>query len=184
MKKINFNELSKIISHALRHQPSLYNLELDKDGWVDLGLLMSSIKEIDKKYSTLSIEDVKSMIASSSKKRHEMCNNKIRASYGHSIKDKILKKPVKPPKYLYHGTKEEMIINIFDKGLLPMQRQYVHLSENKEDAIIVALRKTSKPILLKIESGKAYEQGVIFYKEAGGLWLSDKIDSKYLKRIN
>ena len=78
MSNINFNELSKIISHALRHQPSLYNLKLDKDGWVDVGLLIASLKNRDEKYIDLSIEDIEKMIELSQKKRHEITGNKIR----------------------------------------------------------------------------------------------------------
>jgi len=184
MSNINFNELSKIISHALRHQPSLYNLKLDKDGWVDVGLLIASLKNRDEKYIDLSIEDIEKMIELSQKKRHEITGNKIRASYGHSLKDKIVKENSIPPQYLYHATKNSMLENILSKGLLPMKRQYVHLSENKKDAFNVALRKTSKPIILKVQSRLASQQGLNFYKEKDSLWLSDNIDSKYLEIDN
>jgi len=183
MNNINFNELSKIISHALRHQPSLYNLELDEDGWVSVGLLIESVKKKDKKYNFLSITDVEEMIATSKKKRHQIIDNKIRASYGHSLKKKILKEASKPPKYLYHATKTDVFKRIFDKGLMPMQRQYVHLSENKSDAITVASRKTKNPILLRVKSEEAYEEGTDFYSEENGLWLCDEIRVKYLEKI-
>lgn len=178
-----YNNLSKTISHALRHQPSLYNLELDKDGWVDVNLLIESIQKLDSSFSFLSILDIDEMITISKKKRHELKGNKIRASYGHSIQGKIIKKSSNPPKYLYHATKQEALPNIFEKGLLPMKRQYVHLSENKEDAITVALRKTKEPILLEINSLKAYSKGVKFYSESNNLWLSDKISARYLEQV-
>ena len=124
------------------------------------------------------------MILLSKKKRHELIGNKIRASYGHSIKDKILKKVSKPPEYLYHATKQKVVSSIFKKGLLPMGRQYVHLSEKKEDAITVALRKTKTPILLRIESRKAFlKQKGNFYKEANNLWLADEINPKFIKEV-
>jgi len=180
---MNLNKLSKIISHALRHQPSLYNLELDKGGWVDVSLLIESIQKVDSSFSSLSVLDIEEMISASKKKRHELKGNKIRASYGHSIQEKIIKKPSNPPEYLYHATKQEALPNIFEKGLLPMRRQYVHLSENKEDAITVALRKTKAPILLKINSMEASLKDVKFYREANNLWLSDKINPEYLEQI-
>jgi putative RNA 2'-phosphotransferase len=121
------------------------------------------------------------MIESSQKKRHEILDDKIRASYGHSLKSKIIKENSTPPKYLYHATKNSILENIFNKGLLPMERQYVHLSENKKDAFTVALRKTSRPIVLRVQSKLANEQGINFYKEKDSLWLSDNIDSKYLE---
>jgi|GEM_PF-3215192 len=36
-------ELSKTISHALRHEPWLYELELDDEGWVDLEILLAAL---------------------------------------------------------------------------------------------------------------------------------------------
>ena len=68
MFKINLNELSKIISHALRHQPSLYNLELDRDGWIDVNLLVESIQKVDEKFTFLSVADIEEMIATSKKR--------------------------------------------------------------------------------------------------------------------
>lgn len=180
---MNLDKLSKIISHALRHRPSLYNLKLDKGGWVDVSLLIESIRKSDSSFSSLSVLDIEKMISVSKKKRHELKGNKIRASYGHSIQEKIIKKSSNPPKYLYHATKQEALPNIFEKGILPMKRQYVHLSENKEDAITVALRKTKKPILLKISSMEAYLEGTKFYREANNLWLSDKIGPRYCEQV-
>jgi len=42
--KERYSELSKIVSHILRHKPWLYELELDESGWVALEFLLSSIK--------------------------------------------------------------------------------------------------------------------------------------------
>ena len=36
MKKPS-TELSRVLSHALRHDPGRYGLELDPEGWVGLG---------------------------------------------------------------------------------------------------------------------------------------------------
>ncbi|MBV7270724.1 RNA 2'-phosphotransferase [Winogradskyella luteola] len=181
---MDFNKLSKVISHALRHQPSLYDLELSKDGWVEISLLIKSIQKVDSSFSTLSVSDVKKMISTSKKKRHELKGNKIRATYGHSIQDKIIIKPFKPPKYLYHATKQKSLPSIFEKGLLPMKRQYVHLSENKSDSMTVGLRRTNEPILLKVKSEEAFIDGVDFYPVENGIWLCDKITVKYLEIIS
>ena len=54
MNEIKLPKLSKIISHALRHKPSLYNLELDNDGWVKIKDLIHSLKELDNNYKKLS----------------------------------------------------------------------------------------------------------------------------------
>jgi len=63
-----------------------------------------------------------------------------------------------------------------------MDRQYVHLSETKDMAVLVGKRRDNDPVILVIDSKKAYEDGIKFYKELNGVWLSDFIDSKYLKK--
>ncbi|BFP43256.1 RNA 2'-phosphotransferase [Flavobacteriaceae bacterium GF1] len=181
MSQLKFSELSRVISHALRHQPSFYHIELDEDGWVNIESLIIGIKKVTGKYDSLSKEILKQIVESSLKKRHEILGNKIRASYGHSLKDKIAKESTKPPTYLYHGTKKEALKSIFEKGLLPMQRQYVHLSEKIEEAKKIGLRKTKEPIILKVKSQQAFQNKTGFYKEANGLWLSDRIEPIYLE---
>lgn len=174
-------QLSKIVSHALRHEPSLYNIELDKNGWADIFSLIEGIRSVSDDYNNLTMELIIRMVNSSRKKRHEIKDCKIRAFYGHSLEKRIKKTPSIPPKYLYHGTSKKNLKKIVVEGLLPMGRQYVHLSEKRQEAYTVALRKTEKPILLKISSIQSYDAGNVFYKELNNLWLSDKISSDFLE---
>jgi RNA:NAD 2'-phosphotransferase (TPT1/KptA family) len=41
---VDFVQLSKVMSHALRHQPWVYELELDEQGWVDLNTLLAALR--------------------------------------------------------------------------------------------------------------------------------------------
>jgi len=183
MSEIKLTKLSKIISHALRHDPASYNLELDNDGWVKVGDLINSLRDLDIGFKNLSQSDLENMIESSEKKRHEIFEDRIRASYGHSVKNKIFKEAEMPPEYLFHATKKSFLKKIFSKGLLPMKRQYVHLSKNECDAIKVALRKTKEPILLRIKSHDAFNNGIKFYKEANNMWLADEIDAVFIEEV-
>ena len=49
---MDFERLSKVISHALRHEPWLYELELDKSGWVLLDQLLQDLR-VYSEYSML-----------------------------------------------------------------------------------------------------------------------------------
>lgn len=55
-------------------------------------------------WKELSEQDLHVMIEKSDKKRHEILDSKIRALYGHSFPQKILKDPKAQPEILYHGT--------------------------------------------------------------------------------
>lgn len=171
-------KLSKIISHALRHEPHLYNLTLDSDGWVSLSDLIISLKN-----KGLNVDEkiIINMVEKSEKRRHQIINGKIRAYYGHSLTEKIIKNKEIPPDILYHGTISTSIDSIMVKGLLPQQRQYVHLSMDMETAQKVGARRNGDVKILSIKAQEAYTKGNInFYKEENSIWLSDAIPSKYI----
>ncbi len=170
------------MSHALRHAPQNYGLTLDSKGWTDVQKLIRGLKNHSKRFENLTIYDLEKLIGKSDKKRFEMKNGKIRATYGHSLRFKIHKVPEIPPKILYHGTTRKAAENILKNGLKPMDRQYIHLSVDTESAYEVGLRRTKKPVILKITARKAHNSGIGFYKEKNGVWLSDTIPPGYIYR--
>mgnify|MGYP006271089701 CR=1 FL=1 len=174
-------KLSKAVSHALRHEPQLYNLELDVQGWVEIDSLIQSLRGKDLSWSALSRTDLEKMIELSTKKRHEIKGNKIRALYGHSLATKITQNEVVPPEFLFHGTSLEACKSILEDGLKPMKRQYVHLSSNEETAITVGLRKTGDPVLLRIAAKNAHVSGIRFYQGNEKVFLSEEIPCEYIE---
>lgn len=176
---MDYLKLSKEISYALRHAPWEYELELDDEGWVDIKQLQFSLYE-SKEWQDLSEKDLNLMIEKSDKKRHEISGGKIRALYGHSIPQRIGKEPGTPPEILYHGTAKRFINAIKENGLLPQNRQYVHLSIDTETALQVGKRRDNKPGLLRVQAFKAWTEGVKFYLGNDKVWLADTVPSKYI----
>lgn len=179
VRRDNYQKLSKEISYALRHAPWEYELELNDEGWVSVNQLLNSLKHSNQ-WKDVTKENIEKMISLSEKKRHELTNNKIRALYGHSIPMKIIKEEVVPPKLLYHGTSPKYLESIMRDGLLPMTRQYVHLSEDLKTAKIVGKRKHVNPVILVIDSKKACKNNVRFYLGNEKVWISDAIPSNCL----
>jgi putative RNA 2'-phosphotransferase len=66
------------------------------------------------------------------------------------------------------------------QGLLPMGRQYVHLSVDEKTALQVGRRKDEHPVILKIASQKAYSAGITFYKGNEIVWLADKVPPAFI----
>ena len=75
---VDFVKLSKTISHALRHEPWKYGLELDDEGWVAISELLDSLRHLDPEWHDLSHADIEQMIDNSQKQRHEIENDAIR----------------------------------------------------------------------------------------------------------
>jgi putative RNA 2'-phosphotransferase len=174
--------LSRTVSHALRHEPWLYELELDSEGWVDIDTLLNALQHEAKRWKNLRESDLVRMIANSDKQRHEISDGKIRALYGHSVPEKLQKTEAVPPEILFHGTYPEAITQIRLQGLKPMNRQYVHLSTDQETAQQVGQRKTAAPIILRIDALQAHQNGVKFYVGNDIVWLADWVPPEFIAR--
>ena len=181
MSKISYSDLSRTVSHALRHEPWVYELRLDSDGWVAVESLLKSLRTLKPEWSDLRLDHLEKMITKSDKKRHELSGNKIRALYGHTIPNQLEKEPVEPPEILYHGTAPETAELIRNEGLQPMDRQYVHTSSEIDTAKNVGLRKSKEPVILVINAKQAYQAGISFYKGNDKIWLSDLIPPEFIK---
>jgi len=177
---MKLTELSKEISYALRHAPQEYELELDEEGFVPIDQLLHAINEGGNYDRTVTKADLEEIIRTSEKKRHEIVGDKIRALYGHSVPQFIKKEEGVPPKVLYHGTTKEALGSIKKNGLVPMQRQYVHLSVDREMADSVARRRKKDIAILRVDTEAAQKDGIKFYVGNDKVWLADNIPSKYL----
>lgn len=180
---LDFTALSKAISYVLRHEPWAYELELDDEGWVEIDDLRYAIGKIDPTWYLLREVDFQELINRSDKKRHEVKDGKIRALYGHSTPQKLIKEPAVPPDILYHGTSPRRLKWIMEDALLSMQRHYVHLSPDKETAYEVGKRKHYEPVILVVDASKASKEGIQFYRGNDKVWLADPIPAKYIKPL-
>jgi len=172
--------LSRAVSHALRHEPWLYELELDEEGWADVGALLTALRQDSTTWSDLTVADLAEMIGASAKQRHEMVNGRIRALYGHSLPGKLRRTPAAPPAHLFHGTAPATVPKIRQSGLLPMARQYVHLSLDQETAVAVGRRKSPDPIILSVRAEDAWKAGVAFYAGNERVWLANRVPPEFI----
>jgi len=170
--------LSTFLSYILRHEPRKFGLSPNGDGYVPIDGLLDQINKKDR-WRWVTKQHIIEIVERSEKKRFEVVRNEIRALYGHTFATEIHYQSVAPPEYLFHGTARRNREKIEQKGLLPMKRQYVHLSVTPEDACKVALRRDKNPAILRISALKAHNEGIQFHK-AGDLFLAKRIPRKYL----
>lgn len=175
------NDLSRAVSHALRHEPWLYELELDDEGWTNVDELLAALRQGSSLWQDLAQEDVAEMIHMSSKKRHEIVNGRIRALYGHSVPGKLRRIRAEPPDVLFHGTAPTTVPMIRRRGLLPMKRQYVHLSVDRGVATSVGQRKAQTPVILVVKAQEAFKAGIDFYAGNENVWLADQVPPDYIE---
>lgn len=176
------DELSKVLSHALRHEPWLYELELDDEGWTSLDAVLWALRADRAEWRDLSRADVEGMIESSSKRRHQLVDDRIRALYGHSVAGKLRRESATPPVILFHGTSPDVANAIGREGLKPMSRQYVHLSVDAATALEVGRRKSRAAALFEIDARAAHDDGVAFYAGNEWVWLADLVPARFMLR--
>lgn len=173
-------QVSKVVAHALRHEPWQYELELDAEGWVPVSELLDALHSHGPAWAHLQVADLARMIEAATKRRYELDGDRIRALYGHSVPGRLAKEEGVPPDVLFHGTSPEAWALIRDGGLVPMRRQYVHLSATPDVALLVGRRKASRPLLLLVDAGGATRDGVRFYRGNDQVWLADAVPARYL----
>ena len=168
-------QISKFLSYILRHKPESIGLKLDKEGWGDIQYI------IDNSNMGLSMSLIEEIVNTNDKQRFSIKDGKIRANQGHTVKGvNITFKKVIPPTILYHGTIEQNISSIMKKGLLPMNRQYVHLSKDIETALKVGNRRKGKTVIIKVDTKKMLSDGIEFFISENGVYLVKEVHKKYL----
>ena len=172
--------ISKFLSLVLRHKPETIGIQLDENGWTDVKIL---IEKSNSNGVPIDFEILKHIVETNSKKRFAFNEtlDRIRASQGHSIEIELGYKNQKPPEILYHGTGEKSVTSIQNTGIEKGSRQHVHLSGDIETAIKVGQRH-GKPFVFEVLSEQMYTDGLEFYLSDNGVWLTDHVPVKYLKR--
>ena len=178
---MRYTDVSRAVSHALRHEPWLYELELDDAGWVPVDALLAALRAEKPAWAGLNEADLAQMMADADKQRFEMRDGKFRALYGHSTPQKLAKEPAVPPDILFHGTAPKTVALIRKDGLRPMGRQYVHLSADTATATQVGRRKAKDPVILRIRAGEAHREGVRFYRGNDLVWLADVVAPGFIE---
>lgn len=183
MTRMSRERLSQLVSHALRHEPWLYELELDDDGWVLVEALLAAIQEQGPRWVQVDRAALIEMIASSTKRRHEIDGERVRALYGHSVPGRVAKIEADPPAVLFHGTSLQAWQQIQRSGLRPMGRQFVHLSVDAETAEQVGARKSANPMILTVDAVQAHRAGTRFWDGNGAVWLADYLAPEFLTEL-
>lgn len=172
------DRLSVFISLILRHKPDVIGITLDRYGWADVEELMAGINRTGRKIDRECLEEI---VRTDEKQRYSFNENKtkIRANQGHSIPVDVELKEMTPPDILYHGTATKSLDGIHKEGIRSMSRLYVHLSKDFETAVKVGKRH-GKCVVLKIDTKKMREDGIVFYLSDNGVWLTKYVDWTYI----
>lgn len=175
----NLRRTAKFLSLILRHDPGAAGVTLDKNGWVEVPVLLEGLSSHG---HPITLDDLVSIVVSDEKGRYAMTEDrsKIRANQGHSVGVDLGLVPVMPPPFLYHGTGEQSVDVIRADGLKKMSRDHVHLSYDVGTALKVGKRH-GKPVVLVVRAGDHHAEGGVYYQSENGVWLTESVPVKYLE---
>lgn len=168
--------VSRFLSFLLRHRPEDYPLPFDRHGFVRWRELFETVQE---RFPDITENEMRALVECADKKRFEMKEGKVRATYGHSFPVDLGLETVEPPAKLYHGTARDLAETALREGLKPLGRQYVHLSPSLDEAIAVGQRRDPAPTIVVVDARAAHAGGVLFYP-SGPLILAQEVPATYL----
>jgi len=151
-------------------------LVFDTQGFVAWSDLMQIVRE---RFPDVTEDEIRAVVTDADKKRFELREHRVRATYGHSFPVALGSDPVEPPPQLFYGTARDLAQSILRSGLRPRDRQYVHLSASLEEAQAVGKRHDPAPAVIVVDAKRAYAEGVRFFV-SGPLFLTENIAARFL----
>lgn len=180
MKEI---DVSKLMSYILRHNPMKYKIEMDIEGWVNTKDLITAVMSEEKLSYNEAYSIIKQIVNKDKKQRFAFLDgeSKIRANQGHSLDFVNIEfETIIPDRPLYHGTTVDNYEKIKIYGLLPMERQYVHLTPDIMIAKENARRWGRKSVILKINHQAMLRDKFKFLVSKNGVYLTESVPPKYI----
>jgi len=171
--KINLARASKFLNFILQHNPEKIGLVLEKGGWASIDFIVEK--------TVLTREHIQKIVENDEKQCYSFNEDKtkIKANFDHSINIELDYIEKSPPNILYHGTDTKNISSIFINGILPIDKNFVHLSEDIKTATIMG-KQHGIPAVFKILTEGMIQEGHKFYKISNGIWLTKKVASRFI----
>lgn len=172
--------VSKLLSLALRHEPSALALELDDAGWASVEAVLLGLSA---RGEPATHDELVEVVATSEKKRFALSDDglRIRASQGHSVEVDLGLPPSEPPETLFHGTRARVEAAIRREGLVPGSRTHVHLSADVRTAEIVARRREGPHVILRVRAAAMHAAGLAFFLSENGVWLTERVPPEFIE---
>jgi putative RNA 2'-phosphotransferase len=183
MSDRELDSLGRIMAGVLRHFPEKLGVMVDGHGWVDVSEFVEAVGGSRSGFHWLREEHIEAIALTDPKGRYQIDGGMVRATYGHTIDVRLDDLPPAEIDDFYYPVTEEEIDIILEGGLNPIDRRSVHLSGSIEKAIEAGKVRTENPLILHIDGKKAMEDGVKIYRAGKDVYVTDRIDAKYISKV-
>ena len=186
-------QISKSLSYLLRHAALKEGLAIDDGGFIAFDELKNHKRLRSHKITE---EQVLNIVKNCAKQRffaerREDGKLYIRANQGHSIEVHVQMEKVESPEAIplvIHGTYTKFWDAIKQTGLNKMSRLHVHFTAGElGDGEVISGMRATADIWIYIDAAKAMADGIVFYRSANNVILSEGINgvvpTKYFSRV-
>lgn len=169
--------LGKFMAYILAHRPDEYGLLPDAEGFVDLKDLRQAINE-EEGWGFVRESHLQEVVLTDAKKRFEIRDGRIRATF--ADRPILPGEPVEPPKVLYCGIRRRAYPVVLKRGLLPSPGGFVVLTDSRELAERMGRRRDPKPLILEVQAGRAWREGIQFFRPYPLFYLTGHVPPSFL----
>lgn len=176
------DQLTRVLSLALRHKPEAFGIEVDSQGWASLPSIADGINRQSHGIAVTE-NSLREFVAEQLLERFEVQGDRIRALYGHSLLHVAVGEMNNPPETLFHATRAILLPRIRKNGLTAQGRNGVHFTARWDYALSVKDGHTNvaqRGVILAIRAADTAYKGIPFYQATNHIWLSPYIPSRFL----
>tara|TARA_B100000214_G_C23903088_1_gene597458 strand:+ start:23 stop:715 length:693 start_codon:yes stop_codon:yes gene_type:complete len=177
------NGLGRLLAGVLRHFPEKFGVEMDINGWVNSGELCDAVKKERKYYHWLKPWHLKVIASTDAKGRYQADDNKVRATYGHSVEIEIDLPTEDIPEVLFYPVEQDDVASILKLGIFSGDRKHVHLSKTIERAYEAGSVRIKGPAIIEVDATRAIADGHTIYQAGTTVYLVEEMPPDYLFRV-
>ncbi|MGP8073164.1 MAG: RNA 2'-phosphotransferase [Thermoplasmata archaeon] len=182
MNDRELDHLGRVLTGILRHFPDRYGLTMEPHGWVSLPAIVRAISQKHPAYHWLRVAHLVAIAETDAKGRYEVRDDRVRATYGHTIEVDLDLPTENIPELLFFPVTPEEASIVLEVGLKPSDRKRVHLSKTAEDARAAGSVRTPDPVILEVDTQKARSGGLVIMRAGKTVYLVDQVPAEYLAR--
>jgi len=182
MNDRELDHLGRVLTGILRHFPDRYGLTMEPHGWVSLPAIVRAISQKHPAYHWLRVAHLVAIAETDAKGRYEVRDDRVRATYGHTVEVDLDLPTENIPEFLYFPVTAEEVTIVLEVGLKPSDRKRVHLSKTAEDARAAGSVRTPDPVILEVDTQKAQSGGLVIMRAGKTVFLVDQVPPEYLSR--
>ncbi|MCL4308419.1 MAG: RNA 2'-phosphotransferase [Candidatus Thermoplasmatota archaeon] len=176
------DHIGRVLTGILRHFPERYGLTMDEHGWVSLPQIVRAISQRHRGYHWLRVHHLVAIAETDAKGRYEVRDDRIRATYAHTVDVQLDLPTDRVPDLLYYPVTEDEAPIVLEVGLRPSDRKKVHLSKTAEDARAAGSVRTPQPVILEVDTRAARAAGLVIMRAGTTVFLIDSVPPEYLRR--